>query len=159
MNKTNQIIDNFGENDEMKNWMVALLVFGSTLAQAQQWHKDLDLAVNKAAHAQKMVLLLFSLPEACERCEKLEKNVIASDEFKAYAKEYFVLAKPDFSESASIETKTDNLLIVEKYNKDGFFPWVVILDSNAKVLGKIGLYNDESPGEYIDKLKSTIRKQ
>ena len=141
----------------MKKWLIAVVLLGTAMSHAQQWHKDLDAAFKKAAREQKMVLLLFSLPDACETCDRLEKNVIGSEVFKAYAKNKYVLARPDFSDSASPETKIDNLLIVEKYNKDGFFPWVVILDANAKVLGKMGAYNNESPGEYIDKLQSATR--
>lgn len=134
------------------------MIMASPMAGAQEWHKDLDVAAAKAKAANKVVFLLFSVPDACDACDKLEKNVIASESFKRFAEENYILARPDFRESAPFETKADNLLIVEKYNKDGFFPWVVILDGNLKVLGKMGLYNDETPEEYITKLRSTAKR-
>jgi thioredoxin-related protein len=142
----------------MKNWMLAFVLMSGSLAGAQEWRKDLDAAIAEAGKNEKLVFLLFSLPDACDICDEFEKNVIASETFKNFAKETYVLARPDFSETASIEAKTDNLLIVEKYNKDGFFPWVVILDGNAKVLGKMGLYNDETPQAYINKLQTVIKR-
>jgi len=141
----------------MKRWVIFFFLI-SCATNAQQWHNSLDKAVAEAARKNKLILLLFSLPDACEVCERLEKNVIASETFKNFASENYILARPDFSESADIMTKTDNLLIVEKYNKDGFFPWVVILDKDAKALAKMGLYNDETPEEYIAKLQSLTRK-
>jgi thioredoxin-related protein len=142
---------------KMKKWMLVLLLVGAVM-HAQEWRTDLNAAIAEAARTDKNVLLLFSLPDACDVCETLEKNVIRSQEFKTFAAENYVLARPDFSESADMMTKADNLLIVEKYNKDGFFPWVVILDKNAKVLAKMGQYNDETPEAYITKLQSLTRR-
>ena len=142
----------------MKNWMMVLLFMCGTAGFAQQWQKDLNLATAKASSSNKVVLLLFSVPDACDVCDRFEKNVIKSDAFVKYAQENYVLARPDFSGSADMLTKADNLLIVEKYNKDGFFPWVVILDGNSKVLGKMGLYNDETPEEYIKKLEAITKR-
>jgi thioredoxin-related protein len=137
----------------MKKLVTVMILMSSSFITAQEWNKDLDAATREAAAKDKKILLLFSIPESCGVCEKLEKNVLQSEEFKAYAKENYILIRPDFSESASFETKADNLLIVEKYNKDGFFPFVVILDKNAKVLGSTGLYNNETPQQYISKLR------
>ena len=138
--------------------MFALTLFATGLVQGQQWNKDLNAALAKSGQQDKLVFLLFSLPDACDICDKFEKNVIGSEQFKRFAEANYILARPDFRESASFETKADNLLIVEKYNKDGFFPWVVILDSSGKILGKIGLYKDESPEVYIGKLQSAVKR-
>ena len=138
--------------------MIFLLFITSTGGFAQEWNKSLDLAIAKAGSNGKLVLLLFSVPDACDVCDRFEKNVIQSDAFEKYAIENYILARPDFSGTADMMTKADNLLIVEKYNKDGFFPWVVILDGNAKVLGKTGLYTDETPEEYIKKLELITKR-
>jgi thioredoxin-related protein len=137
----------------MKKLVTVMILMCTSIIQAQEWNNDLDLAMREAIAKDKKILLLFSIPESCGVCEKLEKNVLQSEEFKAFAKENYILIRPDFSESAAFETKANNLLIVEKYNKDGFFPFVVILDKNAKVLGSTGLYNDETPQQYLLKLR------
>ena len=142
----------------MKKLVLVCLLIGSSMVQAQEWKKDLDKALSQAGNENKLVLLFFSVPEACDICMELDKSVFASEEFKAYARENFILAKPDFSESATFETKADNLLIVEKYNKDGFFPLVVILDKNSRVLGKVGIYNGETPQQYILSLQSIAKR-
>ena len=78
-------------------------------------------------------------------------------EFKAYAKDNFVMLKADFPkkktnklEPAQQEKNND---LAEKYNKQGFFPLVVALDKNGNVLGKTG-YKKMKPSEYIKLLSS-----
>lgn len=141
----------------MKKWLILCVVLMAPAMRAQSWEKDLKIAFGRAEKHDKMVLLFFSADD-CESCVDLEENVFNSDGFKAYASENLVLAKPDFNGKASFETKADNLLIVEKYNRDGFFPLVVILDRSGKELGSIGRYNGEKPDEYIQSLKAIARR-
>jgi thioredoxin-related protein len=141
----------------MKKLVIAMVLMGNPVMYSQ-WKSDLNDALRQAQMQNKNVLLYFSVPDACAVCESLEKNVLQSQEFNTYARQNYILAKPDFHESVSMETKTDNLLIVEKYNKDGFFPLVVILDKDANVLGKTGIYNNETPQEYIKLLQSIAKK-
>lgn len=133
-------------------------VLVSQVVCSQEWTTDLNLALNQASAQNKNVLLYFSVPEACEKCLQLEKNIWRSEEFQEYVKPRLILATTNFSDSASIEIKTENLLIVEKYNKDGFFPFVVIVDKDGKILGKSGVYNNETPAEYLNFLSSIVDK-
>lgn len=118
-------------------------------ASSQQWTSDLNTALQEARSSHKKVLLYFSVPEHCHACNLLEENVFTTDIFKDYVRDRFVLVRPEFSETDSFEQKQDKLMIVEKYNRDGFFPLVVILDSTARVLGKTGVYQNESAEEYL----------
>ncbi|HMI06312.1 MAG TPA: thioredoxin family protein [Flavobacterium sp.] len=141
----------------MKNTTIVLLLLtNSVIGYSQEWKNNLNAAFKEASVSGKEVLLFFSVAENCESCAKLDHNVLQSDEFRSYAKENFVLVKQDFN-SGTADNIEENLLIVEKYNKDGFFPLVVIINKNAKVLGQIGAYNDESPKEYVAKLQSIKR--
>ena len=141
----------------MKNVAIALILFLCGQAGAQNWKSDLNTAIKEAAAAKKKVLLFFSVPEHCDSCAKLERNVFSTDEFNAYANANYVLVKIDFlhqSENLSEEMKQKNLLIVEKYNKDGFFPYVVILNKEAKIVGKTGAYKNETTREFLLVLES-----
>lgn len=127
---------------------------------AQQWQNDLDMGLKTAVQQNKKVLLFFSVPEHCDTCVKLEKKVFQSPEFLAFADANYVLVKIDFSyqsEDLSKEQLEKNLLIVEKYNKDGFFPHVVVLNTAAKIAGKASVYNNETPLEYVSLLKRITR--
>ena len=46
-----------------------------------------------------------------------------------------------------------NKQLMEKYNLNGYFPFVVVLDKNGKVLGNTG-YKKTTPKEYINTLSS-----
>lgn len=153
-----------GEILKMKKIFLATFLFVNiSILYSQEWQSDFDEALKIANIQNKNILLVFLLPEACDTCASLEKEVLHSEDFKAFARENYILTKVDFQNNTSSflssETKAKNLLIVEKYNKDGFFPLVVLLNKNEKVLGKIGLYNDESPSQYIALLQSLEKLQ
>ncbi len=138
----------------MKTVSVLLLLLGNVLAgYSQDWKSNLNDAFKEANASGKDVLLFFSTNQDCLSCKTLEQKVLRSPEFLNYAKENYLLVKEDFSleQEKDIESK---LLIVEKYNKDGFFPLVVIINKNAKVLGQLGAYNNESPQQFLTKLQS-----
>jgi|SRR5690606_32405120 len=135
----------------MKLWVLCLVAL---TGHAQEWNTDLESAKREAARNGRKVLLYFSAAERCTPCQDLEQNVMSSVEFTTYAAKHFVLVKPVFDDTAPMIEKAENLLIVEKYNKDGFFPWVVILDASGKVINKVGQYNNESPIQYLKRLES-----
>ena len=137
----------------MKNVSILFVLLASNaIGQTQEWKTSLKEALKESSNTGKEVLLFFSVAENCESCANLEKNVLQSDEFLSYAKSNFVLVKQDFKSNAG--NLEENLLIVEKYNKDGFFPLLVVIGKNAKNLGHIGAYTNESAQDYISKLQS-----
>ena len=141
-------------------FILAFMVFLSTESQAQLWQNDLQSGLKEAAKQNKKVLLFFSVPERCDACEKLEQNIFKSPEFIDFASENFVLVKIDFSYDAEELTKDQlekNLLIVEKYNKDGFFPHVVVLNKDAKITNKVGVYSRETPQQYLSLLQKNSK--
>ena len=139
----------------MKIVSILFFLLANQAIFSQTWKSNLNEALQEATASGKEVLLLFSVSENCESCHKLEKNVLQSAEFLSFAKENYVLVKQDFQNSP--DTVEENLLIVEKYNKDGFFPLLVMINKNAKTIGQLGTYNNETPSQYIAKLKSAKR--
>ncbi len=140
----------------MKNNAIALLLLlGSTVSHAQQWSNDLKTALSESAAQNKLVLLYFTGGSDCPNCVQLEQQVLSSRDFLDYASRHFMLVRQDFQSRENIE---ENLLIVEKYNKDGFFPLVVLIGSNARALGHIGVYQDETPQQYIEKLRAMTNR-
>ncbi|NUY79892.1 thioredoxin family protein [Flavobacterium sp. MAH-1] len=139
----------------MKPILIALLLVSTSLS-AQTWKTDLNEALREAGSSGKNVLLFFSVSDACDICRRLDHDVFQSQEFLDYAKDNLVLVKLDFKNQAS-QDKADQLLIVEKYNKDGFFPWVVIVNANQKVVGKLPMYEDQSIRQYLSQIKAANR--
>lgn len=135
---------------------VLFMLASSVVGFSQEWKSNLNEAFREASISGKHILLLFSVAENCESCSKLDRNVLHSEEFRSYVQENFVLVKQDFN-SGKADNSEENLRIVEKYNKDGFFPLMVIINKNEKVVGQLGTYNNESPKQYIAKLQSVNR--
>ena len=139
-----------------KTTIIIALLANRICGYTQEWKTNLKVAFKEATVSGKDVLLFFTVIENCDSCTKLEQNVMQSNLFKSYARENFVLVKQDFN-SGNLDNIEENLLIVEKYNKDGFFPLVVIINKSAKILGQIGAYNNEMPEAYLSQLQSIKR--
>lgn len=108
----------------------------------------------------KPLILVFAGSDWCGPCIKLDKNVWQSEEFKKYSKENYILYKADFPRkkanklSKTIAVKNDEL--AEKYNSQGHFPLVLVLDNNGNVLGKTG-YVKGTPTTYIAHLNTFLK--
>jgi thioredoxin-related protein len=128
---------------------------------SQDWKTSLDEAKAIALKENKNIILVFSGSDWCAPCIKLDKNIWQSDPFIEEAKKSWVLVKADFpkkkNKALTEELKAQNALLAEKYNKEGNFPLVVIMDKNGKVLGKTGFKNI-TPQEYINQLHSFEKK-
>ncbi len=56
-----------------------------------------------------------------------------------------------------MDQQKKNTLLAEKYNKNGYFPFVVILDKDGNILGETG-YKKLSPVDYIKHLEDITKK-
>lgn len=124
---------------------------------AQEWQTDFDSAVKLASDKQAKIIMVFQGSDWCAPCIKLDKEIWSSDDFKAYAKAHYVMLKVDFprrkENKLAKEQQEHNNMLAEKYNKQGYFPYVVVLSSEGKVLGTTG-YKHVSPDDYLKLLNS-----
>lgn len=67
------------------------------------------------------------------------------------------MVKADFTRKSKNKLtesqQKQNNQLMEKYNTQGYFPFVAVLDKNGKMLGNTG-YKKTSPSEYIKLLTS-----
>ncbi len=138
--------------------MMILLTIGiSASVMAQDWLTSLEQAQTKAKTTNRNILLVFSGSDWCVPCMKLEKNIWESNEFKTFSKDHFVLLKAEFvkqkKNKLSEEQQSYNEKLAEKYNPQGYFPLVVLLDKEGKVIGNTG-YKNVTPSEYIRQLEN-----
>lgn len=144
----------------MKKILVLLIMLLPFMIQAQDWQTDFETAKSLAAEQDKPIILVFQGSDWCAPCIKLEKEIWSSEDFIAYSKEHYIMLKADFprkrQNSLSAEQQEKNNALAEKYNKEGYFPLVVVLDKEGKVLGTTG-YKKLTPSEYIELLNSFIQ--
>lgn len=137
--------------------LFAGLFFQLSWASGQNWLTDLKDAESEAANRNCHIILVFQGSDWCAPCIKLDREIWQSDAFKKYADEKAVLLKADFPRKSANQLspaqQKKNERLAEEYNKQGFFPLVVVLDPKGKVLGTTG-YKKTSPEEYIEILDS-----
>lgn len=140
----------------MKSFCFILFFLGALHVQSQVWNIDFEKAQTTAQLKNQNILLVFSGSDWCAPCIKLEKSIFSSETFITES-EQWVLVKADFPKKKNNELcetlRLQNEKLAEKYNREGNFPLVVILDQKGTVLGKIG-YKNVRPVAYISELKS-----
>lgn len=141
-----------------KSVLILILSFAFlNLLSAQEWQTDINVAKEIASKESKPIILVFQGSDWCAPCIKLDREIWSTDTFKKYAKENYVMLKADFprrkKNTLSEKQTKANALLAEKYNKQGFFPFVVVLDSNDKVLGESS-YKKTTPENYIKELNA-----
>lgn len=141
----------------MKKIITFVVLLVSSILTAQDWQTNFEEAKSKATKESKNIILVFSGSDWCAPCIKLEKTIWQSDVFAKESAENWVLLKADFPKKKNNLLSEDQTLhnakLAEKYNPEGSFPKVVILNSQGKILGILG-YEKISPEEYISKIKS-----
>lgn len=144
----------------MKRLFLIAFVLLTANGFAQNWTNNFEEAKATAAKENKNILLVFSGSDWCAPCIKLDKNVWQSAEFKTYAEGNLVLLRADFpKKKANVlpeELKNANLALAEKYNKEGFFPFVVVLNKTGKVIARKG-YENQTAEKYIAELQALIK--
>lgn len=119
-----------------------------------EWLTDFEKAKAIAASTNRRMLLDFTGSDWCPPCIKLKKDILNTDEFKAYAKENLVLVELDFPRNKKLpaETVKQNNTLKNKYGIRGF-PTLIILNAEGKQIGKMG-YMKGGPKPFIEKLQT-----
>ena len=144
----------------MKKIILFAFLFSATLSFSQNWISSLEEAKTEAASSNKNILLVFSGSDWCAPCIKLDRTIFQSDAFKAEAEQKWVLVKADFPKkkgnALSKEQTENNKKLAEKYNKEGNFPLVVLLNSSGKTIGMLG-YKNVTPEAFIQLIHNLIK--
>lgn len=144
---------------KMKNLLILIVAFVSFIGYSQEKVISLEKAKEMASSESKNIVLIFSGSDWCAPCIKLDRSIIQSDEFKKATKTNWILVKADFpkkkANALSDEQTKANQKLAEKYNPEGSFPKVLLLNPKGEVLGILG-YEKSSPDVYIEKLKSFV---
>ncbi len=148
----------------MNKLMILLLfVANATIAQTSadntNWFTDFEKAKAFAAENDGQILMVFSGSDWCKPCIKFKKDILVSSIFSNYANEKIAILYLDFpakrKNKLSKEQTKHNEALAEKYNQQGFFPNVVLMDSQAKVLAT-PQFKGQTPSTYVAQLNEII---
>ena len=146
----------------MKKYILLVLFIATGMGSsfAQEWQTDLSTAKKIAVSKDLPIVLVFQGSDWCAPCIKLDREVWSTDEFKTYAKNHYVMLQADFprrkNNALSPEQKDKNKALAEKYNKNGIFPFVVVMNGDGEVFGETS-YKKLAPKEYINEMNSFIK--
>ncbi|MDF4204272.1 thioredoxin family protein [Maribacter sp. SA7] len=145
----------------MRSYMLLLLFLLTSLGTviAQDWQTDLNVAKDIAKTNEMPIILVFQGSDWCAPCIKLDRAVWSTDKFKEYADKHYVMLQADFprrkSNALPKEQLNKNKALAEKYNRQGIFPFVVVMNAEGEVYGETS-YKKLSPEQYIAELNSFI---
>lgn len=121
------------------------------------WFDDFQSAQQKAKEETKPILMVFAGSDWCKPCIMLEREVFENETFKNFAKEKLVLLKLDFprkrKNAIPKEIKAQHEKLAEKYNPEGAFPLVLVLNPQGDVLHTIQHQSNQA-----DQIISQIQK-
>lgn len=128
-----------------------------------QWGTDLDSAKKTAKEKNQLILLNFSGSDWCAPCILTKREYFESESFIKMAKDNLVLVNADFprrkKNQLSAEQTKKNEALAEKYNKEGNFPYTLLLDADGKVI-KSWIGKPEAPVEkWVDEIKSICKSR
>ena len=137
--------------------VLVVMLLGLNQSIAQEWQTDFSTAKDLATKQSRPIILVFQGSDWCAPCIKLNREIWITETFKKYASQHYVMLQADFPRkkiNVLSESQTaKNAELAERYNKSGFFPFVVVLDSKGNVLGKTG-YKKTTPENYIKELNA-----
>lgn len=137
--------------------MKVILLLVATLF-VTQWEPDFENAKKTAKEKHQLILLNFSGSDWCAPCIAFTKDYLESPAFQELAKDHLVLVNADFprrkKNQPSPEQLKRNEVLAEAYNKEGNFPYTLILDANGKVLKTYTGRPEKSVDQWVDEVKS-----
>jgi thioredoxin-related protein len=134
---------------------LTLFIVSVITITAQNWQTDFTLAKDISSKEHKPIILVFQGSDWCGPCIKLDHEIWSTDTFKKYADKNYVMLQADFpkrKKNALPEAQTKaNAKLAEAYNKNGIFPFVVVLNTKGEVLGETS-YKNITPENYIKEI-------
>ncbi len=147
----------------MKNFLIAtfaLLGMTPLLAQDYQHHLDESLALAKAG--EKNVLMIFSGSDWCKPCMQLRQSVLQDDDFLQFSQQHLVLLELDFPYRKKNQLppaqQAHNDALAEKYNREGVFPKMLLLNADQEIIGTVPYRKNLSTDAFLQQLQSLIAK-
>ncbi|MEO9211196.1 MAG: thioredoxin family protein [Ginsengibacter sp.] len=137
-----------------------ILLFSSITLLSNVWQTDLNKAKQMAKEEHKFIILSFSGSDWCGPCIRLHKEIFDSEIFTNYANEHLVLLNADFPRAKknqlSKEQQKKNDELADVYNKNGVFPFTLLLNSEGKILKTWEGFPMESAKEFTNEINSVL---
>ena len=123
-----------------------------------QWEPDFENAKKTAKEKHELILLNFSGSDWCGPCIVTRRDYFENEAFSNMAKDNLVMVNADFPRKkknmGSAEVIKRNEALAEQYNKQGMFPFTLLLDASGKVLKTWSGKPEVSPEQWTAEIKA-----
>jgi protein disulfide-isomerase len=140
-------------------WLSLAIILALTAWPARAaeltWLTDLPKAQAQANAEKKSVLLFFHGSDWCPTCRELERDVIKSLEFNAYARQALVLVDVDFptKDTQSEALKRANAALRQRFNIGDNLPTLVLLNESGETVFQEAGYAGGGPAAVLPNLQ------
>lgn len=128
-------------------------------AQQPGWFTNQAEAQAYALEHKVPVLYVFAGSDWCKPCIQLKQTILLSDTFQAYYPTRMAILYLDFPQQKKNqlppELKKQNEMLAARYNKSGYFPYMVLVDSGEKTLGNL-YFKHQTPEEFIQQSETIL---
>jgi len=142
--------------------LIGMIFISASIFSQNTWLNNFDEAKKVAITEHKNILLVISGSDWCLPCIKLEKEILTKPDFVTYATSNLVIINADFPKRKKNKVKISNIVksqnekLFEKYNKNGYFPFVAVLTPKGELMGDLG-YINISPKKYAQHIENIIK--
>jgi thioredoxin-related protein len=138
--------------------LISLLLISVFAVSTAQWQTDFEKAKKQANTEHKLILLNFSGSDWCIPCMRMHREIFDSEVFDKYASQNLVLVNANFprlkKNKPDKQVKLQNEALAALYNKEGRFPFTVLLNTDGKVLRTWDGMPDIAPDEFVNQVKA-----
>ena len=153
----------------MKKIIIALVfVLGAISVQAQElyWETNVNKAIEVSKKTKKPMLLFFTGSDWCGWCIRLQKEVLKTPEFSAWAKQNVVLVELDYprSKPQTNEIKQQNSQLQQIFSIQGYptVHFATVSETKGKInfnsLGNTG-YVSGGPSAWLGVANGILKKK
>lgn len=119
----------------MKIMTLVICFFGAT--SFAKWQPDFEQAKQIAKAKHQLILINFSGSDWCGPCMRMRKEIFENETFAKMADTTLVLFNADFPRNKknqlSKEQVKQNEQLADKYNRNGRFPFTVLIDTEGEI--------------------------
>lgn len=134
-----------------------LLLFSLTITAQETKRLSFEQSLEKAKTENKNVLLFFSGSDWCAPCVKFKKHFVETEQFKTFCTENLIVINADFprlkKNKLADNITQENEKLADKYNNNGLFPMILLLNNKGEIVKKWEHYPSETLEDFITKLK------
>jgi thioredoxin-related protein len=122
------------------------------------WIEDMGLARTVAAQQNRYIFIDFTSMDSSDWCQKLQSEILDTDDFKSFARKQLVLVRIDFPKATTQpETlRSQNQTLAEMYDVRGY-PTMIVLNPLGQQVSD-AKYMKGGPGPLLAELDDVIKK-